>query len=419
MSNNLKKPRLFYGYFIVAACTLIMMFTWGAIYIFGIFFEPLLQEFGWSRSLISGALSISLLITGILNLYIGKISDKYDPRPIMIAAGLLIGAGFFLISQVHTIWQFYLIYVVMISAGMSATFAPVMAIIARWFVNRRALMTTIAVAGYSLGTAVLPQIATYSIDAYGWRNSYIILGITVLIVVVVASLFLRLNPEKMGLKPYGHNDEKNSVQNIQIQGSTLKEALHTRQFWIIGISTMFLWFCYTHIMVNSVIYMTDLGISDISATNMLSLIGLTNGVAVLGLGFMADKYGNWKLLFGCMLIFALALTVFPFAKSERSFYAIAVLVGLAFCGSPILMMIIPAEIFGLKTIGLLIAVFNFCSTIGQFLSPVLTSYIFDVTGTYNIVFIICILLSLIMLTSVLFLRSKGVESNKITMVQKP
>jgi MFS family permease len=294
---------------------------------------------------------------------------------------------------------------------MSATFAPVMAIIARWFVKRRALMTTIAVAGYSLGTAILPQLATYSIDAFGWRNSYILLGIIVSIVVVGVSLFLRLSPEKMGLKPYGYNNQENTVQNIQLQGSTLKEALHTRQFWIIGIVTMFLWFCYTHVMVNGVIYMTDLGISNIAATNMISLIGLVNGGIVLVLGFMADKYGNWKLLIGSMAIFALALTVFPFAKSEWAFYAIAVLIGLAFCGSPILMMIIPAEIFGLKTIGLLIAIFNFCSTIGQFLSPVLTSYIFDITNSYNIILIICILIGLLMLVLTLFLRSKGVVNN--------
>jgi OFA family oxalate/formate antiporter-like MFS transporter len=112
-----------------------------------------------------------------------------------------------------------------------------------------------------------------------------------------------------------------------------------------------------------------------------------------------------------MILFALALIIFPFAKSEWTFYVVAVLVGLAFCGSPIMMMIIPAEIFGLKTIGLLIAIFNFCSTIGQFLSPVLTSYIFDITGSYSIVFIICILLGLLMLVLALFLKRKGVVNN--------
>ena len=121
-----KKPKLFYGYIVVAAATSIMTLVWGANRSFGVFLEPMLSEFGWTRAGISGAYTLCMVITGILTIPAGRLSDRFGPRVVLIGSGLLLGLGYILTSQVGGIWQLYLFYGGIVGVGMSGCFAPVM-----------------------------------------------------------------------------------------------------------------------------------------------------------------------------------------------------------------------------------------------------------------------------------------------------
>ena len=171
------EPRIFYGYYIIAASLLIMTAIWGLYYAFGIFFKPMLNEFGWSRAMTSGAFSLASIVSGVLAIAMGSLTDKFGPRIVITLCGLLLGIGSFLISQISALWQLYLFYGLIVGTGMGGGYGPLLSTAARWFVKRRGLMSGFVTAGIGMGGIIVPLVASRLISAYGWRH-VVVGGIT-------------------------------------------------------------------------------------------------------------------------------------------------------------------------------------------------------------------------------------------------
>ena len=171
MSLTTKQPKFFYGYIIVIASFFTIALIWGTMYSFGVFFEPILVEFGWTRAAASAAYSFCLLFSDVLSIATGKLTDRFGPRLVMAGCGLSFGIGYLLMSQMNALWHLYILYGVLIGIGMSGSFIPLVSTIARWFVGRRGMMTGIAMAGGGLGAMVIPPVVRWLISSYDWRTS--------------------------------------------------------------------------------------------------------------------------------------------------------------------------------------------------------------------------------------------------------
>ncbi len=134
-----QKPKVFYGYVIVVACFFIMTIYWGTTLSYGIFFNSLIKEFGWTRAATSGAYSVMALMFGLTGIIIAKLCDKYGPRIVIGTCGVLMGIGYILLSRINVIWQLYLYYGVFIAIGM-CSYISLLPMVTRWFTRRRALM---------------------------------------------------------------------------------------------------------------------------------------------------------------------------------------------------------------------------------------------------------------------------------------
>jgi MFS family permease len=167
------KPRFFYGYFVVTAAFFILVVSFGPYSAFGLFLNPLIAEFGWTRALTSGAFSLSMFIYGLLGIVVGGLTDRFGPRLVVTLCGLLIGLGYLLTSMVSTLWQLYLFFGIIAGVGMSGVWVPQMSSVARWFVKRRSLMTGIVIAGTGISQLIAPPIISRLIAVYDWRTSYI------------------------------------------------------------------------------------------------------------------------------------------------------------------------------------------------------------------------------------------------------
>src|SRR4030042_483555 len=192
------KLRFFYGYIMVILCFLIMMISFGLMDSFGVFVKPLLEEFGWARATTSAAYSLSFLIFGFVGILMGALTDRFGPRVILTSCGLCLGLGYLLMSQVNSLWQLYLFEGIIIGIGMSALYAPILSLIARWFIQRRGLMTGIVLAGLGIGQLVAPPVISRLIFTYDWRLSYIFVGGAALLVMVIATQFLKRDPSVIG-----------------------------------------------------------------------------------------------------------------------------------------------------------------------------------------------------------------------------
>jgi len=155
-----RKPKFFYGYIIVLVAFVIVLASQGTYFSFGVFFESLLTEFGWTRAMTSGAFSLSAILLGLLAIVTGRLTDKFGPVVVVVVCGFLLGLGYLLMSQISAIWQLYLFYGVMIGIGMSGGYLPLVATVSRWFVKRRGMMAGIVLTGIDVGVMIIPLLAT-------------------------------------------------------------------------------------------------------------------------------------------------------------------------------------------------------------------------------------------------------------------
>jgi len=385
-----RKPKFFYGYIVVAATFCIMVMAGGIWIIFGVFFEPMLTEFGWTRAMLSGAVSLRIFLATLLGIAGGRLTDKFGPRPITTVCGLFLGLGFFLMSRISTIWQLYLVYGVITSVGMSGLWVPMISTVSRWFVKRRGMITGIVLSGMSLGSIIMPPLATWLITTYGWRTSYTIVGLIAMIVIISAAQFVKRDPTKIGQLPDGRNEVEVKSLDLPAKNLSLREAIHTRQFWTLCAVFGCLWFSAMAIWVHIVIHAIDLGISAISAANILAIMGGVGIASRILTGSLADKIGyKPALLIGFTLMSASFLWLLV-AKELWALNLFAVIFGVGIAGLSVLEAPLIARLFGLGSLSVIMGSVEFASTTLSTPSSIVAGYIFDITGRYQLAFLICV-----------------------------
>ena len=407
-----RKPKFFYGYVVVVAAFLIMVVSWGAISTFGVFFKPLLTEFDWTRAAISGAYSLRIILSGLVAIGTGRLTDRFGPRLVITACGFLVGLGFLLMSQIGAIWQLYLFYGVIVGIGLSAAWVPLVSPVARWFTQRRGLMTGIVVSGAGLGTMIMPPAASWFISNYGWRTSYIILGIIALVLIVLVAQFIKHAPAQTGQVPYRVDEVKVDSLNLEAGGFSLKEAIHTRQFWTLSATWLCFGFSLGGILVHIVPHALDLGISPIIAANILAIRG---GVSIPGgiiIGSVADRIGSRSALIITSILCSGALLWLLGAKELGMLYLFAAILGFGSGGLFVLESPLVAKLFGLSSHGVILGSVGFSYMIGGAIGPVVVGGIFDITGSYSLAFLACAIVSIIGLILASLLKPTSSECQK-------
>jgi MFS family permease len=393
----------FYGYVIVAAALFISIVMWGARHSFGVFFAPVLDEFSWSRAATSGGFSLTWVFTGLLSIVVGRLNDKFGPRIIMTVAGFLLGLGYLLMSQLNSVWQLYLFYGV-ISIGMSAALVPTLSTVARWFVKMRSFMTGIVLAGTGIALMVIVPAANQAILNYGWRTVYMIVGSVVIVVVVIAAQFLRRDPYQVGKLPYGSDGTSTAASGEWTYGLSFKEALHTKQVWLISLVYFCAYFAYYIFVVHMVIYATGQGISSSRAVGIMAFLGAAGIAGRIIMGILADRIGNKRAMVLSAALMMLALFWLLVAKDLCMLFLFGVAFGFGHGGISTMESPIVANFFGMRSHGVILGLVFFVDTVGGAIGPFLAGYIFDVTSSYSLAFLLCAILGVINLIAILLLR---------------
>jgi len=396
--------RLFYGYVIVSVAFLIMVTTWGTLYSFGVFFKPVLTELGWTRAATSGAYSLCMLLLGFSAIFAGRLNDRFGPRLVSTVCGLSLGSGYLLMSQIGAIWQLYLFYGVMLAIGAGGSYTPLASTISRWFVKRRGWMVGIAVSGIGFGTLIMSPSANWLIASYGWRTSYVIVGIVALILIILPAQFLRRDPAGMGMQPYGGDVADRRGLSLEAGGFSLRRATGTRQFWMVATMFLFIGISIQVILVHIVPHATDLAVSAAHAANVLAVIGGAGVVGRIVVGGIADRIGSRLALITSFVIMLASLVWLLFAEELWMFYLFAAAFGVAYGGFSTLIALTAAELFGLSSLGVITGALIFSTATGEAIGPALAGGIFDVTGSYQLAFLICVILCVIAIGISLFLR---------------
>jgi MFS family permease len=398
------RPRFFYGYIVAGAAFLIVAITWGAYNTFGVLFESFSTNFGWTRATISGALSLSWIMQAVFSIIMGRLTDRFGARVVLTICGFLIGLGYLLMSQVGTLWQLYLFYGVIIGSGMGGSWIPIVSTIARWFVKRRTLMTGIVLTGVGAGTSIVPPVGSRLISVYNWPTSYLILGSAVLAAVILVAQLLRRDPTGAKQRPYGESKAEKQELVSETHAFSLREAVHTRHFWLAASMFFCFGFSVYTIMAHIVPDAGGLGISLISAANILAITG---GLSIAGrivLGGAADRFGDRQVFIIGFTLMAAALFWLVSARELWGLYLFAAVFGFAFGGCAASESPLVAGLFGLSSHGLILGVMNLLGfTLGAAVGPLIAGYIFDMTSSYQLAFIVSAAMSVVGLVLTLLL----------------
>jgi len=399
------KTKYFYGYNIVAAGFFIQAVSIGAMFTYGVFFKELQQEFGWSRALISGASSLAFFIMGAGAIIAGTLNDRIGPRIILTVSGISQGLGYLIMSQMNAPWQLYLLYGLFAGIGFSTHDVITLSTIARWFVKYRGMMSGIAKIGTGAGQFLVPLVATMLISSCGWRNAYLIIGGVVLVALVAVAQLMKRDPRKIGLLPDGNKEViKDKASSGEDHGLSLREAIRTVQFWGICLSEFAVFFCIFTVIVHIVPHALDRGIKPAIAASVLSTIGAVSMVGRFVMGTINDKIGGKRSLITCFIIMIGGLILLQFAGSLWTFFLFAVVYGFAHGGLFTVMSPTIAEFFGMGSHGQLFGAVLFIGTIGATLGPIVTGYVFDISGEYRVAFMALTVFAIVGLIPIMFLR---------------
>jgi MFS family permease len=407
------KGKNLYGHVIAATCFGIQAVGIGTYFSYGVLFNPLIDEFGWSRASISGAASMAFLLMGFLGIGVGRLNDRFGPRALMTVSSVFFGLGYFLMSRLEAIWQLYLFFGIIFGIGLSTVDVIALTTIARWFVRKRGIVTGIVKVGTGAGQMVIPFLVSILIIRYGWRSSCVIIGVAVLIILVAIAQLLRRDPGQMGLAPDGNVSGSTGFPDWDTEGLSLREAIRTRQFWTMCAAMLAIVFCLMTIMVHIAPYAQELNISPTRAASVLSTIG---GVSMAGRfvsGFAIDRIGSKRVMIFCFFLLIAVLLWLQIATELWMLYLFAAVYGVAHGGFFTSFSPIVAEFFGIKSHGALFGVTMFSGMFGGALGPVMAGYVFDVTGGYGGAIWICTVIAMLGFVLVALLKPalKGAMAN--------
>lgn len=389
------KDRLFYGWVVVIACLIIIAIIIGITYSFGVFFKSLESEFGLSRGATSGVFSVYMLLHGVFGILGGWALDRYGPRVIVVFMGLFTGLSLLLTSQANSPWQLFISYSLFLAIGAGAAYIVVMSTASRWFDKKRGLVLGIIGSGVGLGTFLIAPFATYLIASVGWRMAYIIIALIAWLTVIPSSRLLIKDPSEIGAFPDGAKSASGEMgiegqgteDSTQLAGFSLLQASRTRNFWLLGAIWLLYAFCYLLVLTHIVPHTTDMGIPDMEAATVLSLIGGSIIAGRLLMGRASDSLGRKATAIICAIVVAGAMIWLIWSRDLWMLYLFGVVCGFSFGGLDPGITALIGDTFGLRSIGVIMGTLSAAWGIGSAIGPAVGGFVFDVSKSYSMAFL--------------------------------
>ncbi|MDD4858834.1 MAG: MFS transporter [Dehalococcoidales bacterium] len=399
-----------YGWVIVVASTMLLVMQSGIMYSFGVFFKPLAAEFGWSRAATSGAYSTLMLTHGLFAVPVGWLADRFGPARVETACAVMAGLGLVLASRITELWQLYIAYGLISGIGISGGFPIGTGTTARWFDRRRGLTLGIVATGIGLGTLLMVPIIERLIADAGWSVAYLRFGIIVWVAMIGSALLLRRGPAGTA-EQNPRKDAPPTPAGTNPQ-TTMSSALRTKSLWLLFVVYLFFNSGVQMIMVHLVNYTTDLGIAPQVAATIVSVVGIGSIAGRLSMGAASDKFGGMNMLIICCSILALSLLAFIFTRSLWTFYALAVVFGLAYGGEWSILPTLVGHFFGFRLVSALVGVVVTGATIGGAFGSWAAGQIFDATQSYQVPFTIGVFASVCAVVLTFVIKRTTASANK-------
>ena len=381
-----------------------------ANYVVGSFMIPMTEEFGWTRAEFTASRSIGQIVMACTGFVIGSYIDRFGGRPFIVSGSLLLAISIYSLGGIATLGQWLILNGLILTTGAAMIGNLVVNVtLGKWFVERRGRVVAVAGMGISLAGIVLPPVATWMVDEFGWRNSWQLLGIGAGLMTLPMAILMRRCPEDYALHPDGKTELELASGHGEAakadfdRSMTRAQAMRTTSFYFLVLAFGLFQISITTMLIQTIPLMTDAGYSRLVASSMISIASVPAFLSKPFWGMLIDIYSPRKLAAIGAAITGASVMVIVFSVARQIdviVYAAFLVMGIGWGGLLPLQEVIWASFFGRRYLG------SVRSTAMPFtfgmsaLGPVLVAYYYDLAGDYNaalLVIAFCNIASAVML----------------------
>lgn len=402
-ARKIKSP--FYGWWVVTSGGAVQWYTSAVFWRgFSVFFVAILDTFGWPRSATAAAVSIQRMESGMFSPFVGTIIDRFGPRRVMLFGVVVTGISFLLLSRIQTLWQFYLVIVLM-TVGMSfGTFIVLVTTVGNWFIRRRARAISILMSASAVGGLTLPLLQG-SIDSFGWRDVMFAVGIGFFVIGIPAALAMRTRPEDYGQLPDGMTAEEAhaaAASARHVAGTTRHEvaidarsALKLRFFWQLAIATSLGQFVSATNLLH-VDALEVMGLGTLFAATAVGFVAIGDFVGRISISVLGDRFNKRKLIgaafavqsLGVLGLAAVNMNIGSVSLGVAPLFLYVATFGLGFGASIPLRLSILADYFGRRSYGSIVGLTSSVNALFGAAGAALVAGVVDLTGDYRTPFFV-------------------------------
>ncbi|SDH86475.1 MFS transporter [Alteribacillus bidgolensis] len=407
--------RSFLGPKIVLVTFLTLMGAFGLNLTAGQFFTPLNSAYGWDLTILSLAVSLNMITWGVFQPVMGRLIDRFGPKPVIAGSAALMGVAFILSATITEVWQFFIYYGLLTAIGFAGCGSMANSVlVSRWYVKKRAKMLSRSSMGMNIGQLALLPLTGLLIANTGFRSAFVVLGLLMLIVVVPMILaVVKNNPKDVEQMPDGDSASVFTTVN----SASLSEALRSREFWIATLGFASCGFTLYLVTMHLPNFSVDLGGGESLGGQLLGIAAMTSAISMWLTGQLSRTFGKKNLLVGLYIIRLLAFIWLAISPGIWQLYVFAVVYGAS--SMPIIPLVtgIIGDKFGKNAMGSILGFSWFIHQVFAALGVFLGGYLRSITGDYTSAFWMGAILLTFGAIITVFLRDYQVSSNDKTVVQ--
>jgi len=378
----MKRP--FYGWWVVGGSFLLLFCATGThFYAFPVFFDAMVREMGWTRTEVALAMTMACLVIAATSLLIGVLLRRIGLRPVVIGGSIIAGLGFLLLSTVNELWQFYLYYGLVLSAGMAGLLeVPNLTAVESWFDRDKSTALGIATTGMGMGGLVMAPFAGWLISRYDWQTTFLFMAGIVLIVGIPIGAAVMRTSQGQPTRP-----ESASHAGSRAAYTTLGQALKQRSFWLIATAATLWYGAFAMGLTHQVAFAVDRGIPSVLAAGAVGLLSAFSIPGRLMFGKLGDATDKRYVMMVAAALQLIAFVILLRVISLPVLYIYSCLLGFGIGGlTPILPGIL-SDHYGRKHFSSIYGAAYLVTTIGFMIGPVYGGWVFDNTGRYYMAFV--------------------------------
>jgi len=383
--------KVFYGWWVVLACFFIGLYVGGVVfYSFTAFFEPLVEEFGWSYTKISFAMSLRGLEMSIFAPLLGFLVDRFGSRKLILCGTITIGFGLILLSITQSLAMFYSSFLLICFGAGGCTSVVFISTAANWFSKNVGKAIAIITCGFGAGGLLVPLIVRL-IDLYHWRTTLVILGLGMWILGIPLSFIIRDRPEQYGYLPDGEllHDPMLHLKNKEKENEIgLRDVVKQRAFFYLMILDSTRQMISIAVMIHVMPYLSSVGIARSTAGMVAAAIPVISIFGRFGFGWLGDVYDKRYTMTVALCLMGMGLFALCYVQHRWVILAFLFLFCPGCWGSMVLLRTIQREYFGRHSFGKILGIIMGAASIGGIIGPTIAGWVFDTLKSYHFIWLV-------------------------------